>query len=299
MASKALFQGSAVALVTPFANGKVDVPSIHKLVEFQMENGTAAIVACGTTGEPATMSPQEQELVVREVVKAVNGRVPVIAGTGSNCTQHVIDTAKRYEDLGCAAQLAVTPYYNKTSAEGLYRHFMEIAEKTALPILIYNVPSRTTLDISPEVLDRLASCEQFIGLKESSYNIPLVMEKIRRVGGRLVIYSGNDDTVVPLMALGAEGVISVVANVLPKEMAMMANSYLQGDTKTALDLQLRLMPICQALFLEVSPIPVKAAVDMMGLCGGEVRLPLVPIAQENRQRLRASLLDMGVELTKD
>ena len=297
MKSKALFQGSAVALVTPFQKGKVDIPAIRRLVAFQLENGTAAIVACGTTGEPATMDADEKELVVREVVRAANGRVPVIAGTGDNCTRSVIHTAQRYQDLGCAAQLVVTPYYNKTTPEGLYRHFMEIGEKTSLPILIYNVPSRTTIDLSPEVLDRLAISERFIGLKESSYNIPFVMDKIRRAGGRLTLYSGNDDTVLPLMALGAEGVISVVANVLPRKMADMTDSYLEGRQEEALDLQLRLLPLIQAMFAEVSPIPCKAAMEMMDLCDGEVRLPLVPISDGGRQRLREALISVGVELS--
>lgn len=291
-----LFQGSAVALVTPFANGKVDTDAIARLVEMQIAGGTKAIIACGTTGEPTTMNAEERELTVRTVVRTVNGRVPVIAGTGSNCTQNVIDTANRYQDLGCAAQLVVTPYYNKTTQEGLYCHYMAIAEATALPIVIYNVPTRTALDISPEVLDRLACCEKFIALKESSYNIPYVMDKIRHVGGRLAIYSGNDDTVVPLMALGAEGVISVVANVLPEMVAQMAGSYLAGEHATALDLQLRLMPVICALFAEVSPIPCKAAMEMMGLCGGELRLPLVPIGESSRVRLREALISVGVNL---
>lgn len=296
MTSKALFQGSAVALATPFEKGKVDVPAIRRLVDFQIENGTRAIVACGTTGEPSTMTAEERELVVREVARAVGGRVPVIAGTGSNCTRSVIETANRYQDAGCAAQLVVTPYYNKTTPEGLYRHFMEVAEHTQLPIIIYNVPSRTTLDISPEVLDRIADCERFIALKESSYNVPYVMEKIRYAGGRLTLYSGNDDMVVPLMALGAEGVISVVANVLPKQMAEMASSYLAGDTATALDWQLRLMPVVKAMFAEVSPIPCKAAMEMMGLCAGELRLPLVPIGDSARAQLKDALMSAGAEL---
>ena len=291
-----LFKGSAVALATPFHRGEVDTAAIGRLVEMQLAGGTSAIVACGTTGEPSTMDAAERELTVRTVLKAVNGRVPVIAGTGSNCTRNVIETAKRYEDLGCAAQLVVTPYYNKTTQEGLYRHFMTVAEQTKLPIVIYNVPSRTSLDISPEVLDRLAGNECFIGLKESSYNIPYVMEKIRHVGGRLAIYSGNDDTVVPMMALGAEGVISVVANVLPEMVSKMANSYLRGDHATSLDLQLTLMPVILALFAEVSPIPCKAAMEMMGLCDGELRLPLVPIGDANRQKLREALISVGVAL---
>lgn len=291
-----LFRGSAVALATPFRDGKVDTAAIGRLVEMQLAGGTAAIVACGTTGEPTTMNADERELTVRTIVKAVNGRVPVIAGTGTNCTQNVIDTAKRYEDIGCAAQLVVTPYYNKTTQEGLYRHYMAIAEATALPIVIYNVPSRTTLDISPEVLDRLAASERFIGLKESSYNLPYVMEKIRRVGGRLAIFSGNDDMVVPLMALGAEGVISVAANLLPAMVSKMATSYLAGDHATALDLQLTLMPVINALFCEVSPIPCKAGLEMMGLCSGEVRLPLVPISDCNREKLREALISVNVAL---
>ncbi|HNW85721.1 MAG TPA: 4-hydroxy-tetrahydrodipicolinate synthase [Candidatus Limiplasma sp.] len=291
-----LFQGSAVALVTPFVNGKVDTAAIERLVEMQLAGGTSAIVACGTTGEPTTMNADERELTVRTVMKAVKGRVPVIAGTGSNCTQNVIDTANRYEDLGCAAQLVVTPYYNKTTQEGLYRHYMAIAEATKLPIVIYNVPSRTALDISPEVLDRLASCEQFVALKESSYNLPYVMDKIRHVGGRLAVYSGNDDMVVPMMALGAEGVISVVANLLPDMVSKMARSYLAGDHATSLDLQLTLMPVICALFAEVSPIPCKAGMEMMGLCGGDLRLPLVPIGEANRAKLREALISVGVSL---
>lgn len=291
-----LFRGSAVALVTPFQNGKVDTAALERLVEMQLAGGSSAIIVCGTTGEPTTMNSEERELTVRTVVRAVNGRVPVVAGTGTNCTQNVIDTAKRYEDIGCAAQLVVTPYYNKTSAEGLYCHYMAIAEQTALPIVIYNVPSRTAMDISPEVLDRLAMCEKFIAVKESSYNLPYVMEKIRRVGGRLAFYSGNDDMVIPMMALGAEGVISVVANAVPEMVAHMARGYLEGDQRMALDLQLRLMPLIRALFAEVNPIPVKAAVEMMGLCSGELRLPLVPICEENRAQLRDALISVGVTL---
>ena len=294
-----LFRGSAVALATPFTQGKVDTAAIERLVDMQLEAGTAAIVACGTTGEPATMNAEECELVVRTVVHAVRGRVPVIAGTGSNCTQHVIDTARRYEALGCAAQLVVTPYYNKTTAEGLYRHFMAVAEQTALPIVIYNVPSRTALDIGPEVLERLAGDERFVGLKESSYNLPYVMEKIRRIRGRMPIYSGNDDMVAPLMAMGAQGVISVVANVLPQKMVRMATAALSGDPETARDVQLELLPLICALFAEVSPIPCKAAMEMMGLCEGEVRLPLVPIGEANRARLREALLEAGIPLVRE
>ncbi len=292
-----LFQGCAVALVTPFAHGGVDTGALERLTERQIEAGVAAIVACGTTGEPSTMTAEERELVVRTVVKTAAGRIPVIAGTGSNCTQNVIDAANRYEDLGLAAQLVVTPYYNKTSPEGLHRHFMAVAEHTKLPIIIYNVPSRTTIDISPEALERLTQdSDRFIALKESSYNLPYVMEKINRIGDRMTLYSGNDDTVLPIMAVGGRGVISVVANVLPGVMVRMAESYLKGDADTARNLQLSLMPLIRALFAEVNPIPCKAALEMMGLCDGELRLPLVPIGPENRQKLRLALIDAGVKL---
>ncbi len=291
-----LFRGAAVALVTPFADGKVDTAAIERLVEMQLLGGTRAIVACGTTGEPSTMSVQERELVVRTVVRAVAGRVPVIAGTGSNCTQSVIETAKRYEGLGCAAQLVVTPYYNKTTQEGRYRHFMAIAENTELPIVIYNVPSRTTLDISPETLDRLAACEKFVGLKESSYNVPYVMEKLRRVGGRLAVYSGNDDLAYPLMAMGAEGVISVVSNLLPERMSHLADSALAGDAAEALEAQLTLLPLIRALFMETSPIPCKRAMEWLGLCGGELRLPLVPVGDATAAALKEALAGLGVTI---
>ena len=291
-----LFQGSAVALVTPFRNGAVDVEALRRLTERQVQGGTSAIVACGTTGEPSTMTPDERELVVREVVKTVNGRIPVIAGTGANCTQTVIDTANRYADVGVAAQLVVTPYYNKTTQEGMYRHYMTIAERTALPIIIYNVPSRTTLDVDAEVLDRLAASERFIGLKESSFNIPFVMEKLRRVGGRLAVYSGNDELVIPLMALGAEGVVSVVSNLLPERMAQMTKSFREGDTATALGIQLTLLPLIRALFAETSPIPCKRALELMGLCSGELRLPLIPLGAEHEKQLRDALIAVGVTL---
>ncbi|MDD3409285.1 MAG: 4-hydroxy-tetrahydrodipicolinate synthase [Eubacteriales bacterium] len=291
-----LFRGSAVALVTPFRDGRVDVPAIERLTEMQIAGGTKSIIACGTTGEPATMTADERELVVKTVVKAAKGRIPIVAGTGSNCTQTVAETAKRYEDLGCAAQLVVTPYYNKTTQEGMYRHFMYVAEHSKLPVIVYNVPGRTTLDISPDVLERLAECDKFIGLKESSYNLPYVMEKIRRVQGRMAVYSGNDDLAWPLMAVGAEGVISVVANVLPEQMAKLADSALAGDAKTALETQMKLLPLCRALFAETSPIPCKQAMEWLGLCSAELRLPLIPVSDVTAKQLREALVELGVQL---
>lgn len=294
MRNEPLFRGSAVALVTPLSGGKVDVKAIHRLVDFQIENGTAAIISCGTTGEPATLTPEERELVVRETVAAVDGRVPVICGTGSNCTQTVIDTERRYRDLGCAAQLVVTPYYNKTTQEGLYAHFMAIAEHTRLPIVLYNVPSRTNLDIAPETIGKLAQSGRFIALKESSYDLPRVMEKLSAIDGRLTLYSGNDDMIYPLMALGAQGVISVLANIAPGYTAQLAQAYFAGDTGRALQMQTDCLPLVRALFSEVSPIPCKYAMERMGLCTGEMRLPLIEAGEATRRRLEEAMADIGL-----
>lgn len=294
MKHEPLFRGSAVALVTPFSGGKVDVEALRRLVEMHVVNGTAAIVACGTTGEPATLTPDERELVIRETVAAARGRVPVICGTGSNCTQTVIDTERRYRGLGCAAQLVVTPYYNKTTQEGLYAHFMAIAEHTELPIILYNVPSRTGLDIAPETLDRLAQSGRFVALKESSYDLPRVMEKAAVMRGRLTLYSGNDDMIYPLLALGAEGVISVLANVAPAYVSELTGAYFAGALKKALSMQTDCLPLVRALFSEVSPIPCKHAMELLRLCGGELRLPLIPAGEATRRRLREALVGMGI-----
>lgn len=289
MTQQPLFCGSAVALVTPFLNGKVDIKALRRLVDFQLDGGTAAIVACGTTGEPATMTPDERETVIRETVAAVNGRVPVICGTGSNCTQTVIETEKRYRDAGCAAQLVVTPYYNKTTQEGLYAHFMAIAEHTELPIVLYNVPSRTNLEIMPETLRRLCESGRFIALKESSYQLPLIMEKLDAMAGKATLYSGNDDMVAPLLSLGGKGVISVVANLLPGKMSQLVAAHFDGKPEEALRRQIELLPLIKALFAEVSPIPCKYAMEKLNLCTGELRLPLIEASKAVRDQLDAAL----------
>lgn len=284
-----LFRGSATALITPFENGKVDLPALRRLVEMQIEGGTAAIVSCGTTGEPATMTADEREMVIRETVKAVNGRIPVICGTGSNNTAAVIENERRYRDLGCAAQLVVTPYYNKTTQDGLYAHFMHIAENTELPIILYNVPGRTNLDLSAKTIARLCECEKFIALKESSYDLPGIMEKMRAADGRLAFYSGNDDMVYVSLALGFEGVISVLSNVKPNVMSDLVNSYFNGDHARSRELQLDSLPLIRALFSEVSPIPCKYAMAKLGLCQNELRLPLIPASESTRALMDAAL----------
>ena len=292
MNSQPLFRGAAVALVTPMKDGKVDVQALRALAHRQAEEGTAAIVSCGTTGEPSTLTAEEKELVIRETVEAVDGRIPVICGTGSNCTQSVIDAERRYRSLGCAAQLVVTPYYNKTTQEGLYAHFMAVAEHTELPVILYNVPSRTNLDIGPAVLKKLAASGRFIGLKESSYSLPSIMEKLEAMDGRMTLYSGNDDMVYPLLTLGAEGVISVVSNLYPRYMADMVSRYFAGDAAGALQMQTRMLPLVKALFSEVSPIPCKFAMEQLGLCGGEMRLPLIPAGEGTRRLVLSALESM-------
>jgi len=290
-----IFTGSGVALVTPFFNGKVDIAAIERLVEMQISAGTAAIIACGTTGEPATMTPEERELVIRTVCKTAAGRIPIIAGTGTNSTQAVIDTANRYEDLGCAAQLVVTPYYNKSNKEGLYRHFMAIAENTVLPIVIYNVPSRTGIDLQPDMMCRLAKCERFVGLKESSFDLPTVMEKVEALkGSTIALYSGNDDMNYPLLTLGAKGVVSVAGNIVPQMVQQMISSYFAGDAPAALAMQIKLMPLIRALFAEVNPIPCKAAMELAGLCSGELRLPLYTISDQSKGKLIDAMKNIGI-----
>ncbi len=284
-----LFRGSATALITPFENGKVDLPALRRMVEMQIEGGTAAIVTCGTTGEPSTLSAQERETVIRETVKAVNGRIPVICGTGSNNTAAVVETERAYRDLGCDAQLVVTPYYNKTTQEGLYAHFMHIAENTELPIILYNVPGRTNLDLSAKTLGRLAQCEKFIALKESSYDLPGIMEKMQAAEGKLAFYSGNDDMVYPLLAMGFDGVISVLSNVKPRMMSDMVSAWFEGDHNKSRQLQLDSLPLVRALFSEVSPIPCKYAMAQLGVCQNELRLPLIPASEAACAKMDAAL----------
>lgn len=294
MSTQSIFRGAACALITPFSNGKVDYAALNRLIEMQLEGGTAAIVTCGTTGEPATLTAEERYAVAEATVKAVNGRIPVICGTGSNNTAAVIENERRFRDLDCAAQLVVTPYYNKTTQEGLYAHFMAIAEQTELPIVLYNVPSRTNVDLSAGVIARLKATGRFVALKESSYAMPSVMEKAEVLGDEMTLYSGNDDMVYPLLTLGAQGVISVVSNIAPRLMADMVSAYFEGNTKKSLELQLKAMPLVHALFREVSPIPCKYAAEKLGICSGELRLPLVTASPAVQAEMDAALQGLGM-----
>ena len=287
---KALFTGCASALITPFKNGQVDYPALESLLAFQLDGGIDGIVACGTTGEPSAMTAEEWESVLSFVIQKVHGRVPVIAGTGGNCTADVIQKARRAKALGADAQLCVTPYYNKTTQAGLIAHYTAIARDGALPVILYNVPSRTGLNMQPDTLAALSQEENIIGMKEASGNILQIMEMIRQCDGRIAFYSGSDELTAPMRAVGGLGTISVLANIAPAVMRDMTHLPIEEAVK----LNLRYLPLINALFSEVNPIPVKAAAAMMGLCENEVRLPLVPLSPANEQKLKTEMQKAGL-----
>ncbi|WP_129721431.1 4-hydroxy-tetrahydrodipicolinate synthase [Xylanivirga thermophila] len=290
-----IFTGSCVALSTPFNESGVNFDTLKNLLEFQISQSTDAILVCGTTGEPSTMSLEERNAVIEFTVEQVNGRVPVIAGTGGNCTDSVIKASRDAEGLGADALLIVTPYYNKTSQKGLVAHYNAVAEKVDLPIIIYNVPGRTGLNIKPETLLELSKIKNITGIKEASGNITQAVE-MARLCPNMDMYSGNDDMVVPILSLGGKGVISVVANIAPKDTHDMVMKFLHGDVGGSRELQFKLKPLIDALFSEVNPIPVKTALNLMGFNMGNLRLPLVELSEKNLQLLKTRMMDYGLEI---
>ena len=290
-----IFTGAAVALVTPFnADGSVNYDAFAKLIDFQIENGTDALVIAGTTGESSTLSEQEHMDVIRFAVEHTNHRVPVIAGTGSNATHTAVMLSQEAEAAGADALLLVTPYYNKTTQRGLYVHYKTIAESTKLPIILYNVPSRTGLSIDVETAAKLAEIDNIVAMKDAVGNITYTANLIERCGDKLTVYSGNDDQIVPMMSLGAKGVISVLSNVAPKETHEMTAAALAGDFKTAAALQLKYLKLIHALFIETNPIPVKEAVNQMGFAAGECRLPLYEMAENTKAVLVEEMKKQGL-----
>lgn len=290
-----IFTGAAVALVTPFkADGSVNYEELARLIDFQIENGTDALVIAGTTGESSTLSEQEHIDVIRFSVEHTKHRVPVIAGTGSNATETAVMLSKEAEAAGADALLLVTPYYNKTSQRGLYVHYKTIAESVKLPIILYNVPSRTGLNIDVETAAKLAEIDNIVAMKDAVGNITYTANLIERCGDKLTVYSGNDDQIVPMMSLGAKGVISVLSNVAPKETHEMTAAALAGDYKTAAALQLKYLKLIHALFIETNPIPVKEAVNQMGFAAGACRLPLYEMADETKAVLVAEMKKQGL-----
>lgn len=290
-----LFKGSGVALVTPFNEDGVDFEKLGELIEYHIENNTDALIVCGTTGESTTMSDEEQFAVIDFTVKKVNKRIPVIAGTGSNDTMHSVYLCQEAEKLGADGLLVITPYYNKTNQRGLKLHFETIAASTELPIILYNVPGRTGVNIKPSVIAELAKIENIVAVKEASGDIAQVAEIARLVPEGFAIYSGNDDSILPLLSLGGVGVISVVANICPKETHDLVEKFLNGDVKGSRELQLGMKTLIDKLFIEVNPIPVKTAMNILGFEVGDLRLPLAPMEENNLKALRDELVNYGFE----
>lgn len=293
----ALFTGSGVAIVTPFNDdSSINFEVFKQLIEFQIENKTDAIIVCGTTGEPSTMSVDEHLEAVRFAVSTVNKRVPVIAGAGSNDTAHAVSLCRESQKLGADGVLLATPYYNKTTQKGLIAHYQRIAASIDIPMILYNVPARTGMNILPKTAYELTKTGNITAIKEASGNITQIAELANLIYGKMDIYSGNDDHIVPVLSLGGIGVISVLANVAPRDTHDMVISFLEGDTAKARDLQLKAIPLVSALFCEVSPIPVKRSLNMMGYNVGGCRMPLCEMEDHNADRLRQSMIDYGLKV---
>ena len=290
-----IFTGAAVAIITPMLpDGSVDYKGLADLVEFQIKGGTDAIVICGTTGESATLKDDEHLECIRVAVETAAGRIPVIAGTGSNYTEHAVEMSKEAKARGADALLLVTPYYNKTTQRGLVASFNTIVDAAGLPAILYNVPSRTGVNIESATAKELAKNPLICGIKEASGNISQIAMTAALCGDELPLYSGNDDQVVPILALGGKGVISVVSNVAPEPVHRMCQLWFEGKVAESRDLQLQLMGLCKAMFCEVNPIPVKAALGMMGLPAGPCRLPLVPLSDDHAEQVRRELQNAGL-----
>jgi len=287
-----MFRGSIVAIVTPFRNGKVDEKALGNLIEWHIKEGTNAIVPCGTTGESATLDYKEHFRVIQFTVEAVNKRVPVIAGTGANATDETIMITREAKKSGADAALLVSPYYNKPTQEGLYRHYKAVAEAVKMPLILYNVPGRTAVNMLPPTVARLAEIKNIVGIKEATGDMKQVSEVIRLCGDRLDVLSGDDFTTLPLMALGGQGVISVSANVAPKLMSQMCSLWDQGKHDEARAIHFKLEPLNAAMFIETNPIPVKTALAMMGRIKEEFRLPLCEMSPANKEKLKAVLKEM-------
>ncbi|MDO4565424.1 MAG: 4-hydroxy-tetrahydrodipicolinate synthase [Clostridia bacterium] len=288
-----IFKGSAVALITPFSGGAIDYTAITRLIELQIVSGTDAIVVCGTTGEASTMSHDERLELIRYVVERVEGRIPVIAGTGGNSTEAVIEMSRGAEAIGVDGLLIVTPYYNKTSQTGLVTHYHAVADQVRLPIIVYNVPSRTGLNVTPETMKRMMQHENIVGIKEASGNIEQIVN-LAALCPDCDIYAGNDDHVVPILSIGGKGVISTIGNIVPEAMHKMCKCFFEGKLKEARELQFQMLPLWKAAFCDVNPIPIKTMMGMLHLCSPEMRLPLVPPSNENREFMKKVLSSYGM-----
>ncbi len=293
----AIFTGAGVAIVTPFKeNGEVDYEAFAKNIEFQIENGSDAIIVCGTTGEASTLSHEEHLDVIRYCVKCVNGRIPVVAGTGSNCTETAVYLSQEAEKAGVDGLLVVTPYYNKATQKGLYEHFKIVADSVKVPVILYNIPGRTGgVNILPETVVKLCTdVENIVGVKDATGNISQVAKLMSISDGKVDLYSGNDDQIVPLLSLGGKGVISVLSNIAPKETHDICAKFFEGDVEGSRKLQLGLLSLINSLFIEVNPIPVKKALQLMGMMGGTLRRPLTEMEEENAAKLEKDMKAAGL-----
>ena len=289
------FQGSFVAMVTPFRNGRVDEVKLRELVEFHITNGTDGLIPCGTTGESPTLSHDEHHRVVEVVIEAARGRIRVVAGTGSYSTSDAIEMTKHAERAGAAGALVVNPYYNKPTQEGLYRHFRAVAESVAIPVLVYNIQSRTAINVETDTMARLRrDVKNIVGVKEASGSLDQMSQVIAACGPDFSVLSGDDNITLPLLAIGGSGVVSVIANIVPRETADLVHAALDGDWKRARDLHFRLFPLARAAFLETNPIPIKEAMAMAGMLEPEFRLPMCRMSDANREKLRAILKPYGL-----
>jgi 4-hydroxy-tetrahydrodipicolinate synthase len=289
-----MFKGAIVAIVTPFKNGEVDEEALRELIEFQIENGTDGIVPCGTTGESATLSHEEHDRVIEIAVDAVKKRVPVIAGTGSNSTKEAIRLTRHAHEVGADGALMVTPYYNRPTQEGLYQHYKAVAEEVPIAIIPYNVPGRTGSNLLPETDARLAKISNIVGIKEASGDLKQISKVVQLCGDDFDVLSGDDFTVFPILAVGGKGVISVISNVAPADMAGLVDAFEAGDYAKARGLHFKMWPLMEALFFETNPIPTKAALSMMGKINYELRLPLCKMSDANYDRLRQVVVDYGL-----
>jgi len=289
-----MFSGSAVAVVTPFRDGKVDYAALEKLIEFQIKNGTRILVPCGTTGESATLSFEEHHEVIRFCVEKANKRIKVIAGTGSNNTEEAIILTQYAKEAGADGALLITPYYNKPTQEGMYLHFKKIADTVDLPQILYNVPGRTGVNLLPETVIRLSKIKNIVGVKEASCSLEQVSQIVQHADDDFIVLSGEDSLTFPILALGGRGVISVVANIIPGAVAEMVEAFEQGHIKKARGMHFQMFDLMKAVFFETNPIPVKTAMGIMGLCSDEMRLPLSPMAEANVHKLKKVMKDYGL-----
>lgn len=294
--SKPIFTGSGVAIITPFTEQGINFDKFGELLEYQIKGKSDAIVVCGTTGEASTMSTEEHKATIKYAVEKINGRLPVIAGTGSNNTAHAVEMSKYAYNVGADGLLIVTPYYNKTTPQGLIEHFWAIAKNVDIPIIVYNIQGRTGMNISPETMKDLSKITNIVGVKEASGNISQVAEIADLCGEEFTIYSGDDNQVVPMLALGAKGVISVIANIAPENTHKMVVKFLEGDVEGSRKIQLKMLKLIKALFIEVNPIPIKAAANMLGFNVGKPRLPLVEMSDKNKDVLKKALIDYGFKV---